>query len=169
MKRNQVEPVQKTLSCDLPDILSTFTLDVEDSLQLWDYTDLVVKVLASIRLEIPIENQNISIKVCNSAESKKTNKKFRSKNKSTNVLAFPCGNDIFSLPNHLGDILICDEVVLSEAKFLDIDFEERFSRMLIHGILHLKGYLHDSKSSADIMEELESKIMVQLGYSNPYV
>ena len=60
-------------------------------------------------------------------------------------------------------------MVLSEAKFLGIDFEERFSHMLIHGILHLKGYLHDNKSSADIMEKLESKIMVKLGYSNPYV
>ena len=83
--KNQVEPVQKTLLVDSPDILSTFTLDVEDSLQLWDYTDLVVKVFASIRLEIPRES--ISIKICNSAESKKINKKFRSKNKSTNVLA----------------------------------------------------------------------------------
>ena len=100
------------------------------------------------KTEIKIENKKISIKVCDSMESIKINKKFRRKNQPTNVLAFPSNGDKFSLPNHLGDILICDEVVLDEATYLGIDFDERFTHLVIHGILHLLGYLHNTESNA---------------------
>ena len=50
-----------------------------------------------------------------------------------------------------------------------IDFDERFTHMVIHGILHLLGYLHNNESTARIMETLESKIMSKLGYSDPYL
>ena len=148
---------------------SLFTLEVDRATFQKKYSDLVSKALVAIQSEIKIENKKISIKVCDSMESTKINKKFRRKNQPTNVLAFPSNGDKFSFPNHLGDILICDEVVLDEATYLGIDFDERFTHMVIHGILHLLGYLHNNESTARIMETLESKIMSKLGYSDPYL
>ncbi len=149
--------------------LSLFTLEAERTKYQKKYIDLVAKALVTMQSEIKMKNKKISIKVCGSTESTKINKKFRQKNQATNVLAFPSDGDKFSFPGHLGDILICDEVVLDEANSLGIDFDERFTHMVIHGILHLLGYLHNNDSTACTMENLESKIMSKLGYSDPYL
>ena len=149
--------------------LSFFTLEAERAIHQKKYSDLVAKALVIIQSEIKMENKKISIKVCGSKESTKLNKKFRRKNQPTNVLAFPSDGDEFSFPGHLGDILICDEIVLDEANSLGIDFDERFTHMVIHGILHLLGYLHNNESTTCVMEMLESKIMSKLGYSDPYL
>jgi len=152
-----------------PNKLSFFTLEAECAIYKKKYSNLVAKALVIIQSETKMENKKISIKVCGSMESTKLNKKFRQKNQPTNVLAFPSNGDEFSFPDHLGDILICDEVVLDEANSLGIDFDERFTHMVIHGILHLLGYLHNNESTTCVMEMLESKIMSKLGYSDPYL
>ena len=146
-----------------------FTLEAESTTLQERYGNLINKALNTLQSEIKMENKKISFKICSSLEAKKFNKEFRKKNQPTNVLAFPSDDDMFSLPNHLGDILICDELALKEAVSLGIDFDERFTHLAIHGILHLLGYLHNTESTAYIMETLESKIMSKLGYSDPYL
>ena len=146
-----------------------FTIEAEPTKQQKIYNNLITKALNTIQSEITMENKNISFKICGSIEARKINKEFGKKNQPTNVLAFPSDDDSFSLPGHLGDILICDELVIKEAVSLGIDFDERFTHLVIHGILHLMGYLHDTESTAYIMETLESKIMSKLGYSDPYL
>lgn len=146
-----------------------FTLEAESTCQQKRYRKLITKALNTIQSEIELESKKISFKICGSVEAKKINKEFSKKNQPTNVLAFPNNDNRFSLPNHLGDILICDELVLKEAVSLGIDFDERFTHLVIHGILHLLGYLHNTESTAYIMETLESNIMSKLGYSDPYL
>lgn len=169
MKKFQVNTDLKTKLTDLSDTSFSPNLYVEGVALRSPYRNLIVKTITCMRSEIQIQNKNISIKICDCAESKKVNYKFCQKNRPTNVLAFPNDDKMFSLPNHLGDILICDELVLEEAKSLGIDFDERFSHMLVHGILHLKGFSHNDDVSANIMEKIESRIMSNLGYSDPYI
>ncbi len=89
------------------------------------------------------ERETISLAFVNKAEIKKLNKKFRNKNKPTDVLSFS-----FNEKKYLGEIVICPEIV-DEKK-------EKIIEVFIHGILHLCGYDHEgSGKDAKIMEQKE--------------
>ena len=83
--------------------------------------------------EFPTENVNIIF--TDQREIKKLNKQFRAKVEVTDVLSFNIDSD-----NLLGEIYICPKYVMKE--FKDIDFQKQIIRLVIHGILHLKGYDH---------------------------
>jgi probable rRNA maturation factor len=95
------------------------------------------------------------------------NKKFLSKDYITNVLSFPNLN--LTPPNfdsineeksiYIGDIAIGYEVVVKEAKELDMPIEVRFLHLFIHGLLHLLGYDHDTLEKTLQMQQLETAIL----------
>ena len=99
--------------------------------------------------------EKISLAFVNKEEIKKLNKKFRGKNKPTDVLSFgSIPNSKFQIPNsdYLGEIVICPEIVKENG--------EKLARVLIHGILHLLGYEHEkNKKQAKLMEEREKKYL----------
>lgn len=82
----------------------------------------------------------------------KLNKKYRGKNKITNVLSFS-----------EGDIIICPEVVKKEAKAYGFTQKYWMTRLAVHGILHLVGYKHSAEKNRLSMERLENKILNLLG------
>ncbi len=111
----------------------------------------------------------LSIMITDDQEIKKLNKKYRQHNKPTNVLSFPMldENNMNMVPQLLGDIVISVESADNEAKKYDITLQERFSQLLIHGILHLLGYDHEtSDSDADKMET-KSMELIKLIEKNP--
>ncbi len=69
---------------------------------------------------------------------KKLNKKFRKKNKETDVLSFPIKSNFNK--NYKGDIAICYEIINLRSKKTNFNIE--FDKMWIHGLLHLLGYNH---------------------------
>ena len=69
---------------------------------------------------------------------KKLNKKFRKKNKETDVLSFPIKSHLDK--NYKGDIAICYEIINLRSKKTNFNIE--FDKMWIHGLLHLLGYNH---------------------------
>jgi|TARA_B110000027_G_C15986227_1_gene241089 probable rRNA maturation factor len=95
-------------------------------------------------------------------EIKKLNKKFRKKNKITDVLSFPFYeknilNKLLRKKNsiYLGDIIINLNKVLSKPK---LDFsEEKFNKLWIHGFLHLLGFKHKINTDYSKMKKLENK------------
>tara|TARA_B100000767_G_C19629815_1_gene477783 strand:- start:27 stop:488 length:462 start_codon:yes stop_codon:yes gene_type:complete len=95
-------------------------------------------------------------------EIKKLNKKFRKKNKITDVLSFPFYeknilNKLLRKKNsiYLGDIIINLNKVLSRSK---LDFsEEKFNKLWIHGFLHLLGFKHKINADYSKMQKLENK------------
>ena len=97
------------------------------------------------------------------------NRDYRGKDKPTNVLSFenadkpPQGQ-----PWLAGDIIIAYQTVLKEAKDQDKTFCAHLAHLLIHGTLHLQGYDHLNARQAKKMESLETKIMKNLGYQDPY-
>ena len=70
--------------------------------------------------------------------------------------------------NLLGDIVICAPVVLREASVQHKLAEAHWAHMVVHGILHLLGYDHQSDTQALTMEKLEIDILTELGYPDPY-
>ena len=69
----------------------------------------------------------------------------------------------------MGDLVICIPVVLTEACEQQKTPIEHYSHMLVHGVLHLMGYDHEtSETDAEEMEALEIEILAKLGLKNPY-
>lgn len=86
------------------------------------------------------EELDISIGIVGQKEIEKLNKKYRKKNRPTDVLSF--------LYESSGEIVICPEIVRKNAKIFKADFKKEFNRILIHGLLHLAGYDHEKSETA---------------------
>jgi len=80
-------------------------------------------------------NADLSIALVGPGRIRKLNKKYRGKNRVTDVLSFP--------DNGLGEIVICLREVKKNAKKFGSSFKKELSTCLIHGILHLLGYDHE--------------------------
>ncbi|MBN8979873.1 MAG: rRNA maturation RNase YbeY [Rhizobiales bacterium] len=101
------------------------------------------------------------------------NKNWRGIDKPTNVLSFPAlqptgPRDDDDAPRMLGDIAIAYETTRAEADAEHKPFENHLSHLAIHGFLHLIGYDHEKDDDAEVMEELERRILSQLGIPDPY-
>jgi probable rRNA maturation factor len=68
----------------------------------------------------------------------------------------------------LGDLVICAPVVAREAAEQGKPVEAHWAHMLVHGCLHLLGYDHIQEAEAAEMEALETAILADLGYADPY-
>lgn len=77
------------------------------------------------------------------------NKTYRGIDEPTNVLSFPMQDGEFTdiSPGLLGDIVISCETAQKEAESAQINLSERISQLLVHGILHLTGFDHDTNES----------------------
>ena len=104
------------------------------------------------------------------------NRRFRGKDKATNVLSFPMLSraELLGLaregpPEMLGDIVLAFETCAREAAEKAVPLEAHAAHLIIHGLLHLAGYDHEiSPEDAAAMEALEIKALAQLGIGNPY-
>ncbi|WP_440903778.1 rRNA maturation RNase YbeY [Catenovulum sp. SX2] len=110
----------------------------------------------------------MSIRLVNEDESQDLNNTYRHKNKPTNVLSFPFENPPgIELPL-IGDLVICAQVVRREAEEQNKPLTAHWAHMVIHGCLHLLGYDHIEDEEAETMENLERRILSQLGFDDPY-
>lgn len=104
------------------------------------------------------------------------NRQFRGKDKPTNVLSFPAPEmpaiaDDDAPPDEpeaLGDIVIAFETVKREALEQGLDLADHFQHLVVHGLLHLLGFDHETDEEAQEMEGLEIEILSSLGIENPY-
>jgi len=133
--------------------------------------DIVIWVSRAMRAAGRGEDADVSVRVVDATEMQQLNSEFREQDKPTNVLSFPAG-DIEGLPSDadlpLGDIVVCAEVVRSEAKEQGKTAEAHWAHMVVHGTLHLLGFDHENDSDAATMENLEIKILTDNGIANPY-
>jgi probable rRNA maturation factor len=95
------------------------------------------------------------------------NRRFRDRDRPTNVLAFP-GDAEFLDYDCLGDLVICAPLVSAEAATQGKTAEAHWAHLVVHGMLHLQGYDHQQSADTREMERLEIKILDTLGYTNPY-
>ena len=104
------------------------------------------------------KSRNYTIFLTNNKKMRELNKKFRNKNKPTDVLSFPFKNKIKNRKNiYLGDIAISYEIVKKRSK--KSNFLLEFDKLWIHGYLHLLG--HDHKKNKDFykMTKIENLIL----------
>ena len=108
-----------------------------------------------------------TIRIVDAPESRALNQQFRGKDSATNVLAFPADSDLLDY-DCLGDLVICAPLVAAEAKAQGKTEDAHWAHLVIHGMLHLQGFDHQSAAQAARMEALEVEILDTLGYTNPY-
>lgn len=104
------------------------------------------------------------------------NAQWRGRDKPTNVLSFPMleRGELIGLqddgpPVLLGDLALAYETCAREAAGKGISVKAHSSHLLVHGLLHLAGFDHEtSDEDADAMEALEVEALAKLGLGNPY-
>ena len=107
----------------------------------------------------------LTILLADDAALRRLNRQFRNKDKPTNVLSFPAAE---SGSGYLGDIAIADGVTAREAGEAGKPFSAHAIHLVVHGVLHLLGYDHQTAAEAKIMEPLETAILSELGIDDPY-
>ncbi|MDN2662958.1 rRNA maturation RNase YbeY [Psychromonas sp. 14N.309.X.WAT.B.A12] len=111
----------------------------------------------------------LTVRIVDCEESQQLNADYRGKDKPTNVLSFPFQNPPGITLPLLGDLVVCKAVVEQEATEQQKPLISHWAHMLIHGTLHLLGYDHIEDEEAEVMEGIETELMIELGYSDPYI
>lgn len=115
--------------------------------------------------DLPTE---LSIRIVSIDESQTLNAQYRGKNKPTNVLSFESDLPDFVPSGFLGDLVVCADIVATEASEQNKPLHAHWAHMCIHGMLHLLGFDHIQSNEADEMEGLEIRILAKLGIDDPY-
>ncbi|MEP6342682.1 MAG: rRNA maturation RNase YbeY [Maricaulaceae bacterium] len=147
----------------------SFDVTVTDKLWLEHVTDidaLALKAGQSLPDDIAAKDPSeVSLVLTDDAAIQILNRDYRGKDRPTNVLSFP----VINAPGLLGDIVLSRETVLREAESGGKVVHDHLTHLIIHGLLHLLGYDHESDTDAEVMEALEVDALAKLGIANPYI
>jgi probable rRNA maturation factor len=108
----------------------------------------------------------LSVVLCDDAFIRVLNRDWRDKDKATNVLSFPADPSARDLT--LGDIILAYETTTGEAASDAKSLPDHVSHLIIHGVLHLLGYDHETDAEADAMEAREVRALARLAIPSPY-
>ena len=144
-----------------------------------DWSALSFAALNALTADAPeLANPRLSASIVftSDAEVQALNAQWRGKDKPTNVLSFPMleRDELLTLafagpPELLGDIALALETCTREAADKGISLEHHGAHLIVHGLLHLAGYDHEtSPEDARAMERLEINALAQMGIADPY-
>ena len=132
-------------------------------------------VLTALRAENACE---LSIAFVNDEEIHRLNREYRKIDRPTDVLSFalleaqspsPSMSADAGAPTILGDVIISTETARRQADERGHSFERELSILLLHGILHLFGYDHETDEEAQRMEALEQQLLNEIRFPNHVV
>jgi probable rRNA maturation factor len=124
---------------------------------------------ASTALGARASGRELGVAVVGAAESRRLNARYRGRNRATNVLSFPAPAPArAACPAPLGDLVICAQVLRTEARAQAKPLSAHWAHLVVHGALHLIGYDHERDADARRMERREIAVLRRLGFPNPY-
>jgi probable rRNA maturation factor len=106
----------------------------------------------------------VTLRFVGAREGRTLNALYRGKEHATNVLAFVYDK----APRIEGDIVLCVPVVRAEARAQGKTLVDHCAHLVVHGMLHLQGYAHDTDRAARAMEARETALLATLGVPDPY-
>jgi len=101
--------------------------------------------------------EELSVVVCGDARMRSLNRRYRRKDRTTDVLSFPAGP---SARGFLGDLVISAPEARRQARRAGVAFRAVMEKLLLHGLLHLLGYDHETDCGE--MDALEAKLRRRL-------
>ncbi len=103
-------------------------------------------------------------------EGRALNRDYRGKDYATNVLTFAYadGEEVSDDDVVQADIVLCVDVLLKEAAERRLPVAQHAAHLVVHGVLHAQGYDHEDDEEAAEMEGLETEILGELGFADPY-
>ncbi len=110
----------------------------------------------------------VTVVLTSDAHARALNRRFRGKNRPTNVLAFPADDAGTGRARALGDVVLARQTVRAEARAARLKAADHLSHLVVHGVLHLLGFDHIRAKAADDMEAREIRILARLGVPDPY-
>jgi len=121
-------------------------------------------VRAALRAAAPA-SATITLRFVDEAEGRALNRDYRHKDYATNVLSFPYAD----APELAGDLVLCRQVLEREARAQGKTLADHCAHLVVHGVLHLQGFDHETgKADAEAMEAEERRILARLGIPDPY-
>ena len=106
----------------------------------------------------------VTLRFVGRREGRALNARYRGRPQPTNVLAFVYDES----PQIEGDVVLCAPVLREEARAQGKPLADHCAHLVVHGMLHLQGYDHDTVRAARIMEARETAILAALGVPDPY-
>jgi probable rRNA maturation factor len=155
----------------------TVSVDIDISVEAGNWPDeasltrLVDRAVAAAFAETRVAGPSeLSVVFSDDSHIQKLNAGWRGKDKPTNVLSFPAFPVAQGapLPPMLGDIVLAAETVAREAALEDKPVENHITHLVIHGLLHLLGYDHETDTEAEAMEAIERAALARLAIPDPY-
>ena len=116
-------------------------------------TGFEIDILILEKITNSLTQKDIELLIVKNDEIQELNKEHRNIDKATDVLSFPMDFDMPNMP--LGSIVISTDFVEEKAKEYGHTFNEEFSLLFIHGILHLLGYDHEVDNGEHRQKEEE--------------
>lgn len=114
----------------------------------------------------------VGVILTDDAEQRQLNRAYRGKDAPTNVLSFPIADPAMpgpaGSPVLLGDVVLAFETVVREAAEQHKPLPDHLRHLVVHGVLHLLGFDHESEADAAVMEAREVEILKRLGVPPPY-
>ncbi|MFL9823874.1 rRNA maturation RNase YbeY [Rhodoplanes sp. SY1] len=153
------------------------TIDVVVESPLWAAEpEAEAQVLRAVTAALPADlgPRELAVVLADDATVKTLNARYRGKDTATNVLSFPAvpgatgaaGDD--AAPVLLGDVVLAFETVRAEAERDGTPFAHHLGHLVVHGVLHLLGYDHETESEAEAMEARERDVLASLAIPDPY-
>jgi probable rRNA maturation factor len=118
------------------------------------------------------ESSEVTVLLVSDDEMGSYNQRFLTRSGPTDVLAFPVEDlkpgvaperDVNDPPLLLGDIIVAPEYIFRQAEEYGVTFDDEISLMVVHGLLHLLGYDHQTDDEAEMMETRERQILAKVG------
>jgi len=155
-------------------------VEVQRGVRSWAPHAREIATWAGMALGRSAARGELGVRVVGATESRRLNARYRGKDKPTNVLSFPPA-PLPEVPGQppargrqgresrpLGDLVICAQVVRSEAREQRKPLKAHWAHLVVHGALHLIGYDHEREAQARRMERREIMVLRRLGFANPY-
>lgn len=138
--------------------------------------DEEIRAWAAVALPADAGSLQLAIRLVDEVEARELNHRYRHRDRATNVLSFPAELEpglaemlrADGQPVPLGDLVICVPLVYREAAEQGKTLREHWAHLVVHGVLHLLGHDHQGPAEARRMEALETRLLEQLGFPDPY-
>jgi len=147
-------------------------IDVEIEEEAWraalPEVEALVERVAQAAIDIPARGdpeRTLAVLLADDAAVADLNGRFRGKPAATNVLSFPAAHSAYP---HLGDVALAYGVCAGEADAQGKSLADHLTHLVVHGVLHLLGYDHETEADAAVMEDMECEILRRFGVADPY-